>query len=189
MLKTIIGAIVGGIIILVWQTLSYTVLHVHRSAEKYTPNQDSIISYLQTNLHKSGSYTLPNYPDNATMDQQNKLMQDMQGKPWAVILYHRSYNSSMVKNMLYVFFANVIMVWFFCWIAVKMHAPSFGSIFIAAVFTGLIVFINSPLTYHIWYLSSGIKGDLIDAVVSWGLTGLWLGWWLRRGKRTQTNRY
>jgi hypothetical protein len=24
----------------------------------------------------------------------------------------------------------------------------------------------------------------LDAIVAWGLTGLWLGWWLRRG-RTQ----
>jgi hypothetical protein len=180
MRKSIIGALVGGLIIFIWQTLSYTVLHIHRSAEKYTANQDSIINYLHNHLDQSGNYMLPNYPDNATMDQQNKLMEDMQGKPWAVVLYHNSYHASMQKDMLYAFLIDLLVVWILCWLLLKINAPSFGTIFISSVFIGLIVFLNSPLTSHVWYLTYGIKGDLIDAVASFGLTGLWLGWWLRR---------
>lgn len=178
MKKSIIGAIVGGIIILVWQTLSFTVLKVHRSAEKYTPKQDSIVSYLSSHLKASGNYILPNSPDNASMDEYNNMMKDMQGKPWAVVLYHKTYNENMMKNMAYGLLVNILIVWMLCWILLKINAPSFGTVFIASLFAGLIVFLNAPITYHIWYLSFGTKGDLIDAIASFGLTGLWLGWWL-----------
>jgi hypothetical protein len=33
---------------------------------------------------------------------------------------------------------------------------------------------------HIWYPMFDIRAYLIDAVVSWGLVGIWLGWWMNR---------
>jgi len=180
MKKIIVGALVGGLIIFAWQSVSYTVLGIHRSAEKYTPQQDSILNYLGTHLVTSGNYSLPNYPDNATMDQQNDLMKNMQGKPWATILYHHSYNGNMTKSMIHCYLIDLLIVGFLCWVLMKMNAPSFGTVFLSCVAVGLIVFLDSPLTAHVWYMTYGIKADLIDAVASFGITGLWLGWWLRR---------
>ena len=117
----------------------------------------------------------PNLPDNATMDQHNKMMVDMHGKPFATILYHNTNNQNMTKDMAESFIINVIMVWLLCWILLKINGPTFTDIFISCVFVGLIVFLNMPLTNHVWYWSFGIKADLIDAVASWGLTGIWLG--------------
>ncbi len=180
MKKSIIGAIVGGLIILVWQTLSFTVLRLHKNAEKHVTNQDSILSYLNNNLPGSGNYIMPLPADNATMDEYNKLMADNDGKAQAVVLFHKHFSQSMGKNMLHAFLIDLLMVWMLCWLLLKINAPSFGTIFLSSLFVGLIVFLDSPLTTHVWYLTFGLKGDLIDAVASFGLTGLWLGWWLRR---------
>jgi hypothetical protein len=44
----------------------------------------------------------------------------------------------------------------------------------------VISFINFPYTTHIWYLTAGINADLLDAIVMWGLCGIWLAWWLKK---------
>ena len=59
MKKTIIGTLVGGIILFMWQFLSWTALDLHRSAQNYSPKQDTILSYLSANLEKEGGYFLP----------------------------------------------------------------------------------------------------------------------------------
>jgi hypothetical protein len=63
-----------------------------------------------------------------------------------------------------------------------MNAPSFQTIVIAALAVGIIAFLNEPYTGFIWYKTFDIWGYLLDAIAAWGLTGLWLGWWLRRGR-------
>ena len=50
----------------------------------------------------------------------------------------------------------------------------------ASLGVGIIIFLNSPYTYHIWYETPGQKGYLIESLAEFGFTGLWLGWWLRR---------
>jgi hypothetical protein len=180
MKKIIAGAIVGGIIIFIWQTLSWTVLNIHYKAEQYTPKQDSILQFLSTQDLKTGQYLMPGLPPGSTMDDMNKLGAKAEGKPWAVISYHQRHEMNMGMNMLSVFAVNILIVALLCWILLKMNAPGFGTIFLSSLFVGLIVFLNSPYTYHIWYQSPNMKGELIDAVVNWGAVGLWLGWWLRK---------
>jgi len=51
---------------------------------------------------------------------------------------------------------------FLCWILMKMPLK-FGTIFTACLFTGVIVFINSPYTLHIWYPKADIMIHLADA--------------------------
>lgn len=65
-----------------------------------------------------------------------------------------------------------------------MNAASFSTIITSALVVGLIVFLNAPYTGAIWYESFDIWAYLADAIVSWGLVGLWLAWWMRR-ERTE----
>jgi hypothetical protein len=62
----------------------------------------------------------------------------------------------------------------------KIPAASFGTIFTACLFIGVIVFTNSPYTVHIWYPKADIMAHFLDALVSWALCGVWMGWWLNR---------
>ncbi len=180
--KTIIGVLVGAVIIFAWQTLSWTMLDLHRSAEDYTPKQDSILAYLNTQFSEDGSYSLPTVPATTTWAEADKLMKNMEGKPWAMISYHKAYNINMGLSLIRVFLVNIVLVWLLCWILGKIDSPGFGTFFMASLFVGLIVFLNSAYTYHIWYQSRDLSGHLIDALMSWGLTGLWLGWWMNRKK-------
>ncbi len=89
-------------------------------------------------------------------------------------------NTNMGMSMLRAFLVDVVVVWLLAWVLVQITSPSFGTILLASLFIGAIVYLNQPYTYHIWYETPGQKGYIIDAMAEWGITGIWLGWWLRR---------
>jgi hypothetical protein len=183
MKKLIIASIVGGIIMFAWQFLSWPVLNLHKAANRYTANQDAILAALNTNLPEEGGYMVPALPENASSADHEKLMEEANGKPWATIQYHKSMESTtgaMIKNMVRALLVDIIMIWLFCWILSKINLPGFGTIFMASLFTGLIVFFSSPYAISIWYKWFDIMAHFTDAMVSWGLCGLWLGWWLKK---------
>ncbi len=183
MKRSFIAALIGGIVIFIWQFLSWTVLRLHDSAQQYTPNQNNVMQYLGSQL-KEGGYLMPNVAPNASEEEMKQAMQNMEGKPWAVVYYHDAWKSNMVANILRSLITDVITVLLLCIILSGFARLRFGNIFAAALFTGLIVFLNSPYTMHIWYSWFDISAHFIDALVSWGLCGLWLGWWFGRNKNS-----
>jgi hypothetical protein len=183
MKKLLIGAIVGGLLIFIWQTLSWTMLDLHRPSQDYTAKQDTIMNVLNANLDKDGGYYMPAVPKGTSFEDAIKAGEKMQGKPWAIIQYHKSFDANMnamYMNMGRGLIANIVMVWLLCWILAKWGKTGFGNIFIACIFTGLIVFINQPYNTFIWYKIFDVRAHLIDALASWGLCGIWLGWWMSR---------
>src|SRR6478735_6939641 len=175
-MKIPVASLVGGLIIFIWQFLSWTALDLHRPAQQYTPKQDSILAYLNTQFDSSAAYFLPNLPEGASSDDMKKLEESSMDKPWAQIAYHSSYNASMAGNILRALVTDIITVLLFCWVVSGFTANSFGKTFLAALFTSLIVFLNSNYIVHIWYETFDITSYLTDYLVSWSLAGLWLGW-------------
>ncbi len=182
MKKLLVGAIVGGIIIFIWQTLSWAALNLHHASQEYTPKQDSILSYLNSQFSEEGAYLLPSYPKGTSREEMEKQMDMNKGKPWVQIQYHKALNVNMAANIIRGLLADIVMVAFFCWIMIRLASPGFGVIFTSSLFTGIIVFINSPYTIHIWYPKADIWIHFLDAIASWALCGIWLGLWLGRKK-------
>lgn len=183
MKKSIVGAIVGGLLIFIWQFLSWTVLDLHRSAQDYHPKQDSIMQYLNANIDKDGGYLLPSVPKGTSFDEANKKGEQMVGKPWASIQYHKVYKinmSEMYMNLVRGLVSSIFMVWLLCWILGKWGKTGFVNVFMACLFIGLIVFINEPYSNYIWYKIFDVRAHLIDALVGWGACGVWLGWWMKK---------
>ncbi len=182
MKKTIIGALVGGIILFVWQFLTWGPLNLHEARQRYTPKQDSILAYLGTQFNEDGAYMLPTFAPGTSREVMESEMKTMEGKPWATVVYYKSMDgmSKMYRNMIRGLLVNIFIVWLLCWLLVKIPSPSFGSIFLGTLGTGIIIFLHAPYTMHIWYGSFDLMAHFVDALVAWGVTGLWLGWWLSR---------
>ncbi|HMK03884.1 MAG TPA: hypothetical protein VK489_06825 [Ferruginibacter sp.] len=183
MKKTIIASIVGGIIIFAWQFLSWPVLNLHKATNRYTPNGSAILENLNANLPEEGGYILPGLPETATSEDHEKMMKESDGKPWASVQYHKTMKSTvgaMVTNMIRALLVDIVMIMLFCWILNRFNMASFRTIFIASIFTGLIIFFYAPYTMNIWYKTFDVMAHFCDAIISWGLCGLWLGWYLSR---------
>src|SRR6266498_2275802 len=155
MKKWIIGSLVGAIIIFAWQAASWMLLGTHAGEEKYTPAQDQILSVLAASDLQDGRYMLPTVKPGATMAEQQNLMKQNEGKPWAWVLYSKSMSISMTTPMIMGFVIDLILVVLLISILVRGGLPSFMGIFTGAVAVGIFTFL-------------------------WGLCGLWLAWWLRR---------
>ena len=113
MKKRLIASIVGGIIMFVWQFLSWPVLNLHKAANNYTPNQDAILAALNANLPQEGGYIVPRLPENASSEDHEKLMKEADGRPWATIQYHKSQEAStgaMIMNMIRALLTDIIMI-------------------------------------------------------------------------------
>jgi hypothetical protein len=183
MKRTIIASLVGGLIIFAWQFLSFAAVNFHAKAQGHTDKQESILQFLNSQQLPEGGYIMPTLPQGATMDEWNAMMKNGEGKPWASIQYHKSLENNMTSNMIRGFGVNVIIIALFCSLIGQFREQRFSTVFSAALITGMIIFLNAPYTNAIWYESFDTWAHLADAVVSWGLAGAWLGWYLNRKKK------
>lgn len=180
MKKVIIGALVGGILMFAWQTLSWTIFDLHRPANNYTPKQDAIISFLNEQFNEDGSYMIPSYPPGSSNEVMEQHMKEAVGKPWAVVAYHKNLDMNMGMRIFRGLVVDIVIVGIFCWIISGFARPRFSNVFVASLLVGLIAFMNFPYTVYIWFETFDIGASLTDALVGWGLVGLWLGWWYGR---------
>ena len=179
MKKLIIGGLVGGILVFLWQTLSWTALNLHGPEYKQAPNQDAIISSLAQ--LEEGQYMIPRANENASRKEMEDLQKKMldEKSPWAVVTYHKAYTTDMVMNIVRGLLVSIIAALFVCWILMKQNS-TFGTTFISSILIGVAGYLFIPYSGHIWFQTPGATTHLIDALLSWGLCGLWLGWWLNR---------
>lgn len=183
MKKTIIGALVGGLIIFLCQFLSYALLNLHKPAQQYTEKQETILNFLKDQQLVEGGYIVPNLPETASSEDMENYMKNVSGKPWASIQYHQAMDTNMTMNMVRGFITNIVIILLFCWLIYRMNAPGFSTILLSALVVGVIVFLNQPYTNFIWYKNFDIWASFADALIGWGLAGLWLAWWLSRDNR------
>ena len=182
MKKWFIGSLVGAIIIFAWQFLSWEILGLHDGGMKYTENQQAILNTLSTSLKEEGSYFMPTVAPGADKKEKMDLMKQSEGKPWAWIIYHQSMENNMAKQMIRGFLIDFVLVLLLVIVLTKGGLPGSSGIFTGTLAIGIITFLWGPYTGHNWFDLPWpfIKGDMIDAVVAWGICGLWLGWWLRK---------
>ncbi len=179
MKKQLIATLVGAIILFLWQFLSWSMLPTHHSEYGYTANQDKIMETLNQNLTEAGTYMVPGVPPGTSYEQAEASMASNVGKPWASISYHKSYNVNMGMNMFRGFVADLVAAFLLVWLLMKFETLSMLTSVQASVAVGIMGYLTISYLHSIWFESNSI-GYLIDAIVSWGLVGIWLGWWLPR---------
>jgi hypothetical protein len=180
MKKYIIGSIAGGILVFGWQGLSWMVIGVHDSQMKYHPSQKEIMDVISPNTPEDGLYMLPSAP---TKKGQEAMMKEMEGKPWASIIYHKEYHADIAMRMIRAFLVDVFLVISLIYIFSRGGAtPIPMRVFAGSVAFGLSLFLAGFYMGHVWFDLPWhmIKGDLIDNLVAWSLCGGWLGWWLNK---------
>ncbi len=177
MKKWLIGSLVGAIILFGWQALSWMALGIHNDSMKYTPAQKEIMNVLSSNITEEGMYMMPSAP---TQQEQQSMMKEMEGKPWASVIYHKEFRSDMTRSMIRGFLLNIFLVISLIYILTRGGIPIARRVFAGSVAFGLAFFLWGPYTAHIWFDLPWhmIKADLIDSLAAWSLCGAWLGWWL-----------
>ena len=178
MSKTIIGTLVGGLILFIWQFLSWGVLNLHADEMMYTEHQEEILTLLNEKLDE-GTYMLPMSPPGASQEVQQQTMENNIGKPWASIAYHKSMSNNMGMNMIRSLIINCLAVFLLCWLLGKIPELDMKTSILSTLAVGMIGYFINTYINSIWFETSTIV-TLMDTIVSWGIVGSWLGFWLNR---------
>jgi len=179
MTKQIVAVLVSAVILFLWQFLSWSALGVHQSEFKYSSNQDKVLEALNEHLGQEGTYMIPSFPSGTGMEQEQALMEAHKGKPWAHISYHKSFNTAMGPSLVRGFLADVVAAFFLVWLLMKIEKRSLLTTLMSSLAVGLVGYLTIPYLNSIWFETKSL-GYLIDALVQWGMIGLWLGWWLSK---------
>lgn len=177
--KTLVASLVGGILLWLWQFMSWSFLGVHESNMTYTDKQDSIMAAIAATGLEEGDYFLPRVTNEASAEEREAYYNEHLGQPWALISYRSSLENNMGMNMFRGFIVNVLAVFFLCWVLMKIPDMNMSQTVTASVMVGLIGFLTINYINSIWFETDSIP-YLIDAIASWGLVGIWLGWFLNR---------
>ena len=182
MKKWLIGSFVGAILVFLWQFLSWVVLHIHQGEAKYTPAQTEVLNAISASIKEDGMYMLPTAPPGTSQEEHNKLGKEMDGKPWATVIYRNAYRYDMVMPMIRGFLVDWFLVFTLIYILTRGGIPTRIRTLAGSVAVGLFTFLAGPYTMHVWFQTptESYIGHLLDAFVTWGLAGIWLGWWLNR---------
>lgn len=186
MFKKILASIVGGVLIFIWQSLSWTVLPIHLNSTKHTPNQDTILSVLKTNITEEGLYYLPSLDmsKHPTSEQHNEFYTQQTGKPWAMISYHfenpgmdpMQFVKGIIINIVSAFLVVMIIT------GMKINEMDLFKILGVTMLFPLIVTMQGVMTDVNWWNTPShfYIGTIIDLVMGWLLAGLWFGYYLKK---------
>src|SRR5678810_1252393 len=94
------------------------------------------------------------------------VMDGMKGKPWASVIYRKSFNTDMVMPMIRGFLVDFFLVIAFIYILTRGATPIPRRVFSASVALGLAYFLWGGYTGHLWFglRWSMIRGDLLGSV-------------------------
>jgi len=144
MKKLIIGGLVGGILLFLWQTLSWTVLNLHAKEYQQAPAEDTVLNFLNSQFSETGQYYLPHAKEGASTEEMQQMQKDTQGKPWVVVSYHKAYDMNMVTNIIRGLLVAIISAFFVCWILIKQTNTSFATTFFSSLLIGIVGYLFIP---------------------------------------------
>lgn len=180
--KVLISTLVGGIILFAWQSLSWTVLPIHKHSLKYTAGQETVLKALSENLEE-GIYYVPYLdPDQASKEDWESLQKSSEGKPVAMINYMPSYHNNMGKAIGLGLVYSLLVALVISLVIDNSRAGGFGGRWLTAMGFAVVLILFDTMGDMNWWHHPGhwVNGELIDYLVSFSLAGLWFAWYWSR---------
>lgn len=178
MKRTIIAAVVAAVIIFAWQAFSWMVLPTHSNAMQYTSTQNEILTALSDNLKEDGVYAIPTVdPADPNYEEKFELQhEEMEGKPWAMVFYHASYQNEMTRQFILGFVFSLITSLAAVYLLRRIENPTVSRLWASVMIIPIAIVFQSILTEWNWFNhpASYSMGNVVDAFVGWGLAGYWL---------------
>jgi hypothetical protein len=171
MKNKLLFSVIGAIVIFAWQFLSYAMPNFHKSASGYTPYQDSILQFMEKQGLNEGMYLLGQPDPSLNMDEQQAMMEKLEGKPWAVVNYHKVNSMSMAMPMIRGILVCFVISFLLFWLFLQQKNPTLTNRLLLALAVGMIGFFFTPYTNFIWYQAPDIFAHFADAIVPWLILG------------------
>lgn len=171
MKRKLLFALIGAVIIFVWQFLSFAIPNFHKSSMTYTPEQDEILQKLNELGLQEGMYFLGQPDPSLSREEQKAAMESYQGKPWAIINYQEYMFSDMTMPMIRGFVVAFVISFLLFWMFLQQKDPTFLKRLYLSLAVGVISFLFVPYTNFIWFKEPDIWAYFADGIVPWLILG------------------
>ncbi len=189
MVRILIAAIVGGVLMFVWGAVTHVALPFERQALQPIPNEAAVMSSLRSNLATAGMYTFPwtDSSGKATLEQKKTWQQQLVSGPSGLLIYRpsggeamspRQLASELVSNMLAALFGAFVLV---------QLPGGYGRRALSIAAIGIAAWLSISVSQWTWYGFSTpfLIGDLVDQFGGWLLAGLGMAA-IIRARRTRS---
>lgn len=183
-MRIIIGGVCAGVAMFIWGAVSHMALGLEESTIKEIPNEELVLSVMQTNIKESGLYFFPgmNVPPGATKEQkaeaEKKWTEKYQAGPRGILVYHPEGEQAMSPKQLGLQLAAEIAAGLVAALVLAYagNLKSYGSRVVLVTLLGLLPFCMVNFPYWNWY---GFPDrytlvQLADKLVSFLIAGIFL---------------
>lgn len=182
MRSTVLFAFAGGLVLFIWQFISFAAVNFHEADQRYHPKQDSILADLAAYGLEDAGYMLGQPSPDATPEQREAYMSSREGKPWAHVVWHPAQDTDMLKPLLRGFSSNVVIAGLLFWLLGQLRHTNAVRGALASLVLAYIGYTYFIYSDHIWYDIPDHVVHLVDTVVPWTLLGALGGWMHARSR-------
>ena len=187
-MKIFFGGILGGVLLFVWGFLSWVILPIHKSSTHPLPNEDAIITALQSTVQYKGVFIFPSMsqsPSGSTAQAQWEAK--YQHGPIGMIFYDPQGKNpfmplQILNGLIIAMISSFLVVWF-----LTRSTAYTGSYFSRVAFCGMFgifLVVAANLLMWNWFNEPNdwTIGLIIDDVIGWVLAGLGIAAFIKAPK-------
>jgi|SRR5689334_457148 len=178
MKKTILGSLIGAVILFVWSFLAWVVLPLHTSTMRAIPNEGVVANVLSQNITQRGVYLFPHSPGmSADKAAQDAWVERMKRGPNGLVIFDPAGMDPMMPGQMGVgFLLDIVSAFFVVWLLSRSTAAA-GSYLSRVTYCGMIGIFVAVFVHLVNWNWMGMPGDytsaqIIDVIVGWILAGL-----------------
>ena len=188
MIRVVLAAIVGGVLLFVWGFVAHMLLPFSKDAVKQMPNEQVVLSTLQTNLPERGMYFFPGMDTSRqpTPEEQTAWEAKIASGPSGLLVYRPSGGTGMTARTLVAeFFSNVLAALVAAMVLLGVRG-SYGARVFTVAALGIVAWLSVSVSQWIWYgfTSPFLFADFVDQFGGWLLAGFGIAAMLKP-KRTR----
>ncbi|MEO8041693.1 MAG: hypothetical protein ABI646_03685 [Acidobacteriota bacterium] len=184
MIRIIIAALVGGLVMFCWGAFSHMVLPFAEAGVTSVPNEAAVTSALQSNIKDPGFYFLPGMVGghNATEEVKAAWAAKYATGPTAILIYHPDGETAMSPKQLGTEFLSNTLGALFVALIMSFSGAGFIRRVEIATLVGAAGWASISLSQWNWYRfpTPVILAEGFDQIVGWLITGIAMSFFIKR---------
>lgn len=188
MIRVVLAAIVGGVLLFAWGFVSHMLLPFSKDAMQQLPNEPAVLSSLQTSVPERGMYFFPgmDMSKQPTPEERAAWEAKIASGPSGVLVYRPSGGTAFGARPLISEFASNLLAALVAAMVLTGIRGGYGARVMTVMAFGLVAWLSVSVSEWIWYgfTSPFLIADLVDQFGGWLLAGFGMAAMLKP-KRTR----
>lgn len=172
--RSLLGGLVGGLILFIWSTISWMVIPWHCNNFHDFTDSSAVETVIRANVPQSGIYLLPSPKSMKSLHEQNIMPATIGGPQLFAVVHVEDSSTSMALPLVIQFISQVFTAFVITALLCKTSGLSYkgrlSMVMALAVVMILIAYVPNWIWFH--YDTAYTLVLIADLLISWFLAGL-----------------